>query len=78
MNSRELISSIVALCLLLAAAGGFGGAIYVCRARAVDCLESWRTAGTGALAAASLGGTLLARLDGRKRDPENTQEDQQP
>ena len=70
MNPQNLISSTIALCLLIAALGGVGGAIYVCRARAVDCLEGWKSAGAGALAAAGLGGTLLARLDGRRRDPE--------
>ena len=69
MNCRDLITATVALCLSLAAAGGFGGAIYVCRVRAVDCLESWKAAGAGALAAAGLGGTLLAQLDGRRRNP---------
>ena len=77
MNPRDLITATVALCLGLAAAGGVGGAIYVCRVRAIDCLESWKAAGAGALAAASLGGTLLAQLDTRKRDPEDSQQDQQ-
>lgn len=73
MNSRELISVTVAICLGLAAASGIGGAVYVCRVRSGDCLESWKAAGAGALAAAGLGGTLLAQLDGRKRDPEDPQ-----
>ena len=78
MNCRDLITATVALCLSLAAAGGFGGAIYVCRVRAVDCLESWKAAGAGALAAAGLGGTLLAQLDGRRRrDPEDPAEQSQ-
>jgi hypothetical protein len=70
VNPQNLISSTVALCLLIAAVGGVGGAIYVCRARAVDCLEGWKAAGAGALAAAGLGGTLLARLPGIKPGPE--------
>jgi hypothetical protein len=77
MNCRDLITATVALCLSLAAAGGFGGAIHVCRVRAVDCLESWKAAGAGALAAAGLGGTLLAQLDGRRRDPEDSAEQSQ-
>lgn len=71
MNCRELISVTVALCLGLAAAGGFGGAIY-CQVQSGDCLETWKAAGAGALAAATTGGTLLAQLDGRKRDPEES------
>ena len=73
MNAKELISVTVALCLGLAAISGIGGAFYVCRVRSGDCLESWKAAGAGALAAAGLGGTLLAQLDGRKRDPEDPQ-----
>lgn len=69
MNCRELISGTVALCLGLAAAGGFGGAIY-CQSKGGDCLEAWKAAITGALAAATTGGTLLAQLDDRRRDPE--------
>jgi len=79
VNSRDLITITVAFCLSLAAAGGFGGAIYVCRAQSADCLESWKAAGAGALAAAGLGGTLLAQLDGwRRRDPEDPQEPPTP
>jgi len=77
VNCRDLITATVALCLSLAAAGGFCGAIYVCRVRAVDCLESWKAAGAGALAAAGLGCTLLAQLDGRRRDPEDLAEQSQ-
>jgi hypothetical protein len=76
VNSRDLITTTVALCLSLAALGGFGGAIYVCRAQAVDCLESWKDAGAGALAAAGLGGTLLAQLDGRRR--QGSEDPQEP
>jgi hypothetical protein len=70
MNCREVIISTVALCLGLAAAGGFGGAIY-CQSQGGQCVEVWKAAGTGALAAATTGGTLLAQLDGRRRqEPE--------
>jgi hypothetical protein len=78
VSARELISVTVAMCLGLAAISGVGGAFYVCRVRSGDCMESWKAAGAGALAAAGLGGTLLAQLDGRKRDPEDPQQDQQP
>ena len=74
MNPQDLISSTVALCLLIAATGGFGGAFYVCQSRAVDCLEGWKAAGTGALAAAGLGGTLLARLPNNKPLPEDPEQ----
>ena len=74
MNSQYLISGTVAFCLLIAAAGGFGGAFYVCQVRAVDCLEGWKAAGAGALAAAGLGGTLLARLPSAKPDPEGSED----
>ncbi|GDX73417.1 hypothetical protein LBMAG40_00740 [Cyanobium sp.] len=80
MNCREVITTTVALCLTLAALGGFGGPINVCRVQAVDCLESWKDAAAGALAAAGLGGTLLAQIDGRRRrpDPEDPQEPPTP
>ena len=74
MNSQDLISGTAALCLLIAAAGGFGGAFYVCQARAVDCLEGWKAAGAGALAAAGLSGTLLARLPSNKPFPEDPEQ----
>ena len=74
MNPQDLISGTVALCLLVAAAGGVGGAVYVCKVRAVDCLESWKAAGAGALAAAGLGGTLLARLPSDKPFPEDPEQ----
>ncbi len=74
MNCREVIINTVALCLGLAAAGGFGGAIY-CQSQGGECVEVWKAAGTGALAAATTGGTLLAQLDGRRRrDPEGPPE----
>ncbi len=74
MNCREVIINTVALCLGLAAAGGFGGAIY-CQSQGGECVEIWKAAGTGALAAATTGGTLLAQLDGRRRrDPEDPQD----
>jgi hypothetical protein len=76
MNPRDLISATVALCLGLAAAGGVGGAI-ACQVQGGNCLEAWKAAGVTALAAATTGGTLLAQLDGRKRDPDDTQQDQQ-
>jgi hypothetical protein len=74
MNCREVIINTVALCLGLAAAGGFGGAIY-CQSQGGECAEIWKAAGTGALAAATTGGTLLAQLDGRRRqEPEGPPE----
>jgi hypothetical protein len=74
VNCREVIINTVALCLGLAAAGGFGGAIY-CQSQGGECVEVWKAAGTGALAAATTGGTLLAQLDGRRRrDPEGPPE----
>lgn len=73
MNCRELIISTVALCLGLAGAGGFGGAIY-CQVTGGSCVETWKAAGAGALAAATTGGTLLAQLDGRRRDPEGPEQ----
>jgi hypothetical protein len=39
-----------------------------------DCRKA---AGAGALAAATTGGTLLAQLDGRRRDPEQLAEPSQ-
>jgi hypothetical protein len=77
MNSRDLITVTVALCLGLAAVGGFSGAIY-CQSQGGECVEIWKAAGTGALAAATTGGTLLAQLDGRRRDPEDPQDPQDP
>jgi hypothetical protein len=78
MNCREVIINTVALCLGLAAAGGFGGAIY-CQSQGGQCVEVWKAAGTGALAAATTGGTLLAQLDGRRRqEPEGPPEPPKP
>jgi hypothetical protein len=78
MNCREVIINTVALCLGLAAAGGFGGAIY-CQSQGGQCVEVWKAAGTGALAAATTGGTLLAQLNGRRRqDPEEPPEPPTP
>ncbi len=78
MSCRGVIINTVALCLGLAAAGGFGGAIY-CQSQGGECVETWKAAGTGALAAATTGGTLLAQLDGRRRqDPEDPQEPPTP
>jgi hypothetical protein len=69
VNCRDLVCGTVALCLGLAAAGGFGGAIH-CQSKGGDCLEAWKGATAGALAAATTGGTLLAQLGERRRDPE--------
>jgi len=77
MNSRDLITATVALGLGLAAVGGFIGAIY-CQSQGGECVEIWKAAGTGALASATTGGTLLAQLDGRRRDPEDRQDRQDP
>ena len=78
MNTRELITVTVALCIGLGAVSGVGGAIYVCQVQASNCLEAWKTAGTGALASAMAGGTLLAQLDPRKRDPEDPKDAAEP
>ena len=78
MNCREVIINTVALCLGLSAAGGFSGAIY-CQSQGGECVEIWKAAGSGALAAATTGGTLLAQLDGRRRqDPEDPQKPPTP
>jgi hypothetical protein len=78
MNCREVIINTVALCLGLAAAGGFSGAIY-CQSQGGECVEIWKAAGAGARAAATTGGTLLAQLDGRRRqDPEDPQKPPTP
>lgn len=73
MNCRELIIRTVALCLGLAGAGGFVAAIS-CQVTGGSCVEVWKTAGAGALAAATTGGTLLAQLDERRRKPEGPEE----
>ena len=69
MNTRELITVTIALCLGLAAVGGFAGAAHTCKVQPGSCLDAWKAAGAGALAAAMTGGTLLAQLDGRKGGP---------
>ena len=74
MNAREFISVTVALCLGLAAVGGFFGAIHTCKVQPGNCLDAWKSAGVGALAAATTGGTLLAQLDSRKRDIERPED----
>jgi hypothetical protein len=77
MNCREVIINVVALCLGMAAVGGFSGAIY-CQSQGGECVEVWKAAGTSALAAATTGGTLLAQLDERRRrDPEDSAEQSQ-
>ena len=68
MNTRELITVTIALCLGLAAVGGVAGAAHTCKVQPGSCLDAWKSAGVGALAAATTGGTLLAQLDSRKRD----------
>jgi hypothetical protein len=73
MNARQLITVTIALCLGLAAVGGFAGAAHTCKAQPGSCLEAWKAAGVGALAAATTGGTLLAQLDSRQgRPPEDS------
>ena len=72
MNTRELITVTIALCLGLAAVGGFAGAAHTCKVQPGSCLEGWKVAGEGALAAALTGGTLLAQIDSRKgKSPED-------
>lgn len=70
MNAREIVTITVSICLVLGAVGGIGGATYICTVQAASCLDAWKSAGTGSLAAATTGGTLLAQLESRRRNPE--------
>ena len=63
MNARDVITRAIALCLLSSPIIGVGGAYHVCQRRQNDCLQAWTAAGSGSLAAAGLGATLLAKLD---------------
>lgn len=74
MSCRELVGATIALCLGLAAIGGFGGAAWVCKIKATDCLEAVKMASAGALGAAGFGGTLLAQIEGRRRNPEEDEQ----
>jgi len=47
----------------------------VCLAKLGDCAEAWKAAGVGALQAATVGGTLLARLPQRKQGPDTEEPD---
>jgi hypothetical protein len=75
MNCERLISSVVALALGVAAISGAAGAVQVCLAQLGDCTEAWKAAGVGALQAATVGGTLLARLPQRKQGPDTEEPD---
>jgi hypothetical protein len=63
MNARDAITITIALCLGMSPFIGIAGAYHVCQRRSDDCLNAWTAAGSGALAAAGLGATLLAKLD---------------
>jgi hypothetical protein len=63
MNARDAITRAIALCLLSSPLIGTGGAYHVCQRHQSDCLQAWTAAGSGTLAAAGLGATLLAKLD---------------
>ncbi len=63
MNARDAITRAIALCLLSSPFIGVGGAYHVCQLHPDDCLQGWKAAGSGTLAAAGLGATLLAKLD---------------
>ena len=63
MNARDIITVTIGFCLGLSPVIGIGGAYHVCQRQSADCLNGWTAAGSGALAAAGLGATLLAKLD---------------
>jgi hypothetical protein len=69
-SPRDLVILTVVGCLGLAAVGGFGGAVSCQVANRQDCGEAWKAGVAGALMAATTGGTLLAQLDGRRRNEE--------
>jgi hypothetical protein len=71
MNSQELVTLTVVGCLTLAAVGGFGGAISCQLAKRNDCPKEWAAGATGALMAATTGGTLLAQLQKKRGEGED-------
>lgn len=77
ISAYNLVVSTTAICLGLAAVGGFGSAVSCELANGDDCGEHWKAGGAGALAAATTGGTLLARLERPEREEENGQPDKQ-
>lgn len=69
-SARDLVIVTVVGCLGLAAVGGFGGAVSCQLANRQDCGDAWKAGVAGALMAATTGGTLLAQLEGRRRQEE--------
>ena len=78
MNQRDSISRVIVTCLMLAAIGGFGGAISCEARKSSDCSRLWTAAITGSLMAATTGGTLLAQLEDRRRVDDRTQNPRRP
>ncbi len=81
MNARDSITRSIALCLLSSPLIGTVGAYHVCQRHQNDCLQAWTAAGSGTLAAAGLGATLLAKLDDPQSEipePTEPQEDRTP
>jgi hypothetical protein len=81
MNARDAITRAIALCLLSSPFIGAGGAYHVCHLHPDDCLQGWTAAGSGTLAAAGLGATLLAKLDdpqAKTLRPTEPQQDRTP
>jgi len=81
MNARDAITRAIALCLLSSPIIGVGGAYHVCQRHQNDCLQAWTAAGSGSLAAAGLGSTLLAKLDDPQAEtlrPTEPQQDRTP
>jgi hypothetical protein len=81
MNARDSITRAIALCLLSSPLIGAGGAYHICQRHPADCLQAWTAAGSGTLAAAGLGATLLARLDDPQAEtlrPTEPQQDRTP
>jgi hypothetical protein len=81
MNARDAITRAIALCLLSSPVIGVGGAFHICQRRSEDCLQAWTAAGSGSLAAAGLGATLLAKLDDPQAEtlkPTEPQQDRTP
>ena len=81
MNARDAITRAIALCLLSSPFIGAGGAYHVCQLHPDDCLQGWTAAGSGTLAAAGLGATLLAKLDDPQAEvlrPPEPQQDRTP
>ena len=69
MKARDAITRAIALCLVASPIIGGGGAYHVCQRHQNDCLQAWTAAGSGTLAAAGLGATLLAKLDDPQPEP---------